>query len=145
MRRVGGSLALLRLRTRLRAAAVDRDCIRRLPSPPAAAALRRCGAAALRRCGAAALRRCGGPPGVALEGHESARQRGKTTGGAGVADPDMLSMALHLREQEMSLRDIAAKPVITTGKEKGQHPSPATVVRMLRDHDEQNAQAVVNT
>ncbi|AUA17267.1 hypothetical protein CFP59_09461 [Streptomyces malaysiensis subsp. malaysiensis] len=34
-----------------------------------------------------------------LEGHESARKRDKTTGGA---DPDMLSMALHLRDQEMS-------------------------------------------
>lgn len=36
----------------------------------------------------------------------------------------------------MSLRDIAAKLVITTGKKKGQHPSPATVMRMLRDHDD---------
>ncbi|MER7775941.1 recombinase family protein [Streptomyces sp. NPDC096191] len=34
-----------------------------------------------------------------LEGHESARKRGKTIGGAGVTDPDMLSMALHLRDQ----------------------------------------------
>ena len=35
----------------------------------------------------------------------------------------------------MSLRDIAARLVITKGKKKGQHPSPATVLRMLRDHD----------
>ncbi|MDX3612215.1 hypothetical protein [Streptomyces europaeiscabiei] len=34
-----------------------------------------------------------------------------------------------------------AKLVITTGKKKGQHPSPATVMRMLRDHDEQAATA----
>ncbi|MFB6881802.1 hypothetical protein ACFCY8_13300 [Streptomyces noursei] len=46
----------------------------------------------------------------------------------------MLSMALHLREQEMSLRDIAKRLVITTGAKKGQHPSPATVMRMLREH-----------
>ncbi|MER7780346.1 hypothetical protein ABTZ21_36015 [Streptomyces sp. NPDC096191] len=72
-----------------------------------------------------------------LEGHESARKRGKTIGGATVADPDMLAMALHLREQGLSLRDMAAKLVITTGKKKGQHPSPATVMRMLREHDEQ--------
>ncbi|MGR6999283.1 hypothetical protein ACU686_15945 [Yinghuangia aomiensis] len=26
--------------------------------------------------------------------------------------------------------------VITTGKKKGQRPSPATVMRMLRDHDD---------
>jgi hypothetical protein len=40
----------------------------------------------------------------------------------------------------MSLRDIAARLIIiiiTTGKKKGQHPSPATVMRMLREHDEQ--------
>jgi hypothetical protein len=36
----------------------------------------------------------------------SARKRGKTIGGAGATDDDMLSMALHLRDQEMSLRDI---------------------------------------
>jgi DNA invertase Pin-like site-specific DNA recombinase len=74
-----------------------------------------------------------------LEGHESARKRGKTIGGAGVTDTDMLSMALHLREQEVSLRDTARRLVITTGKKKGQHPSPATVMRMLREHDEQAA------
>ncbi|MFE7017667.1 hypothetical protein ACFVAQ_45670 [Streptomyces sp. NPDC057651] len=45
-------------------------------------------------------------------------------------------MALHLREQEMSLRDIAKRLVITTGTKKGQHPSPATVMRMLRERDE---------
>ncbi|CNF62347.1 site-specific recombinase%2C DNA invertase Pin [Mycobacterium tuberculosis] len=72
-----------------------------------------------------------------LEGHESARSRGKTIGGAGVTDDAMLSHALHLREQNLSLRDIAARLVITTGKKKGRHPSPATVMRMLHDHDEQ--------
>lgn len=77
----------------------------------------------------------------ALEGHESARKRGKTIGGATVAGPDMLSMALHLREQNMSLRGIATKLVITTGRKKGQHPSPATIMRMLREHDEQAATA----
>lgn len=50
-----------------------------------------------------------------LEGHVSARKRGKTIGGAGVTDDSMLSMALHLRDQEMSLRDIAKRLVITTG------------------------------
>ncbi|QFY14444.1 recombinase family protein [Nonomuraea phyllanthi] len=74
-----------------------------------------------------------------LEGHESARSRGKTIGGAAVTDEAMLSMALHLRSQNLSLRDIAARLVITTGKKKGRHPSPATVLRMLRDHDEANA------
>jgi DNA invertase Pin-like site-specific DNA recombinase len=74
-----------------------------------------------------------------LEGHESARTRGKTIGGAAVIDDAMLSMALHLREQNLSLREIAARLVITKGKKKGQHPSPATVLRMLREHDEKTA------
>ncbi len=47
-----------------------------------------------------------------------------------------------LRGQEMSLRDFAARLVISTGKKKGQHPSPATVMRMLREHDEKAAAAV---
>src|SRR6266568_481749 len=71
-----------------------------------------------------------------LEGHESARARGKAIGGAAVTDDAMLAVALHLRAQELSLRDIAARLVISAGKKKGQHPSPATVMRMLRDHDE---------
>jgi DNA invertase Pin-like site-specific DNA recombinase len=80
-----------------------------------------------------------------LEGHEAARARGKATGGAAVTSPAMLSMALHLRGQgNLSLRDIAGQlVVITTGKKKGQHPSPATVMRMLREHDEQ-AEAAQN-
>ncbi len=76
-----------------------------------------------------------------LEGHESARARGKSIGGAAVTDDAMLAAALHLRGQEMSLRDIAARLVIATGKKKGQHPSPATVMRMLREHDEPTATA----
>ncbi|MFI6300083.1 recombinase family protein [Nonomuraea sp. NPDC050790] len=71
-----------------------------------------------------------------LEGHESARARGKHIGGASVVDENMLSMALHLRGQGASLRDIAAKLVITSGAKKGRHPSAATVLRMLREHDQ---------
>lgn len=78
-----------------------------------------------------------------LEGHESARTRGKTIGGAGVTDESMLSMALHLREEKgMNLRDIAKRLVITTGAKEGQHPSPATGMRMLRVHDERTAAAL---
>ena len=47
-----------------------------------------------------------------LEGHESARARGKAIGGAAVTDDAMLAVALHLRGQELSLRDIAARLVI---------------------------------
>ena len=70
-----------------------------------------------------------------LEGHESARTRGKNIGGGSVTDSDMLSMALHLRSQELNLRDIASRLVIAKGKKKGQHPSPATILRLLREHD----------
>ena len=74
--------------------------------------------------------------GRTLEGHESARARGKHIGGAAVTDEGMLSHALHLRDQGLSLRDIAVRLVITKGKKKGQHPSPATVLRLLREHDQ---------
>jgi DNA invertase Pin-like site-specific DNA recombinase len=74
-----------------------------------------------------------------LEGHESARARGKAIGSASVADDAMLAVALHLRSQELSLRDIAARLVIATGKKKGRHPSPATVMRMLREYDEKTS------
>jgi DNA invertase Pin-like site-specific DNA recombinase len=76
-----------------------------------------------------------------LEGHEAARARGKVIGGAAVTDDAMLAVAFHHRGQGLSLRDIAARLVITTGKKKGQHPSPATVMRMLREHDEKTAAA----
>jgi DNA invertase Pin-like site-specific DNA recombinase len=79
-----------------------------------------------------------------LEGHESARTRGKTIGGAAVTDEAMLGMALYLREQELSLRDIAARLVIAKGKKKGQHPSPATVLRLLRDHYQRTAATSVS-
>ncbi|MEW2253291.1 hypothetical protein AB0907_38995 [Streptomyces sp. NPDC006975] len=79
--------------------------------------------------------------GRTLEAHESARERGQTTGGAGVADDDILSRAPHLSDPEMSLRDIAQRLVITTGTKKGRHPSPATIMRMLGEHDEQAATA----
>ncbi|TMR15912.1 recombinase family protein [Nonomuraea turkmeniaca] len=79
-----------------------------------------------------------------LDGHESARVRGKNIGGATVTDPAMLSMALHLRDQGQSLRDIAAQLLITQGKKKGKRPSPATVMRMLRDHDEHASAAEIN-
>jgi len=76
-----------------------------------------------------------------LEGRESARARGKAIAGAAVTDDAMLAVALHLRVQELSLPDIAARLVISIGKKKGQHPSPAAVMRMLREHDEKTAAA----
>lgn len=75
-----------------------------------------------------------------LEGHETARTKGKVIGGVKVSDEDMLATALRLRDEEnLSLRDIASRLIIRSGKKRGQHPSPATVMRMLREHDEQVA------
>ncbi|MFE7741992.1 hypothetical protein [Nocardia sp. NPDC057455] len=54
-------------------------------------------------------------------------------------------MALHLRSNNHSLRDIASRLVITTGKKKGRHPSPATVMRLLRDHDQNMLTAAATT
>ncbi|MEV3951264.1 recombinase family protein [Streptomyces halstedii] len=71
----------------------------------------------------------------ALEGMEGRRQQ-KETNEAGVADEGMLITALRLREQHLSLREIAGHLFIAQGTKKGQHPSPTTVMRMLRKHDE---------
>lgn len=79
--------------------------------------------------------------GKALEGHETARTKGKVIGGVKVSDDDILAMALHLRSQGLSLRDMAARLVIAKGAKKGQRPFPATVMRMLRERDEQAASA----
>ncbi|WP_405606802.1 hypothetical protein [Streptomyces sp. NBC_00076] len=39
---------------------------------------------------------------------------------------------------------VFSEKISTPGAKKGRHPSPATVMRMLREHDEQTA-AAVNT
>ncbi|MEU9056701.1 recombinase family protein [Streptomyces sp. NPDC048384] len=81
-----------------------------------------------------------------LEGQETARSKGKAIGGVKVSDDDMLATALRLRDEErLSLREIAARLVIRTGKKKGQHPAPATVMRLLREHDEQTLTALTPT
>ncbi|MFB7532166.1 recombinase family protein [Streptomyces sp. NPDC056178] len=59
-----------------------------------------------------------------LEGHESARKRGRTAGGVGATDNGMPPMAFHLRGRRTSLRNIAKRLVITTGTDKGRHLSP---------------------
>jgi hypothetical protein len=59
-----------------------------------------------------------------MEGHESARDRGKAIDGAAVTDENMLSLALHLRGQNLSLRDIAARLVITSGTKRAVPPRP---------------------
>jgi DNA invertase Pin-like site-specific DNA recombinase len=64
-----------------------------------------------------------------LEGHESARKRGKAIGGAAVIDDAMLSMALHLREHNHSLRDIAARLVIGVNDSASSRPETTRLNR----------------
>jgi DNA invertase Pin-like site-specific DNA recombinase len=70
----------------------------------------------------------------ALEGHESARKRGKTIKGAGLTGDSMLSTALHLRDSP----NTSSSP----RQEEGGSPSASAVIRMLHEHD---GQAVVST
>ncbi|WP_432021252.1 hypothetical protein [Streptomyces sp. 1222.5] len=62
-------------------------------------------------------------------------------GGVKVTDHDMRATAWRLRDEGLSLHEIAARLVIRTGKKRGQHPAPATVMRELREHDEQTTAA----
>jgi hypothetical protein len=48
-----------------------------------------------------------------------------------VFDDDMIAYARALRERGVAVSDIAAKLVIPTGKNKGAHPSVASVYRIL--------------
>jgi DNA invertase Pin-like site-specific DNA recombinase len=48
-----------------------------------------------------------------LEGHESARARGKAIGGAAVTDDAMLAVALHLRSKEMSVVPPASDRIVS--------------------------------
>jgi hypothetical protein len=47
--------------------------------------------------------------------------RGKVIGAAAVTDDVVLEFAPHMRDQELSLREIAARLVITSSKKKGRH------------------------
>ena len=78
------------------------------------------------------------------QGRPPSRARGKAIGGAAVTDDAMLAVALHLRGQEMSLRDIAARARYRHRQEEGPAPITGHVMRMLREHDEKAAAADVN-
>ncbi|MDX3540321.1 recombinase family protein [Streptomyces sp. MB09-01] len=71
-----------------------------------------------------------------LEGQASARERGRHGGRPKVVDDDMADYARSLRANGVPVPQIAQKLVITSGKNKGQRPSVATVYRMLADTDE---------
>lgn len=70
-----------------------------------------------------------------LDGHESARRRGKTIGGVFVLDDEVTAEVVMLRDQNLSLRQIASRVVIPSGAKKGKNPSPQTVMRVLQEYD----------
>ncbi|MFG1703470.1 recombinase family protein [Nonomuraea sp. M3C6] len=70
-----------------------------------------------------------------LEGQASARERGRHGGRPKVFDADMIAYARSLRKRGVAVPDIAGKLVIATGKNKGRHPSVASVYRALADGD----------
>jgi DNA invertase Pin-like site-specific DNA recombinase len=67
-----------------------------------------------------------------LAGQRAAEARGHRSGRPKVFDDEMLSRARELHEQGVSVPEIAANLTITTGKNAGQHPSVASVYRILR-------------
>ncbi|MGR6924218.1 recombinase family protein [[Actinomadura] parvosata] len=71
-----------------------------------------------------------------LEGQASARERGRHGGRPKVFDDDMIAYARSLRERGVAVPDIARKLVIPAGKNKGRHPSVASVYRVLADDSE---------
>lgn len=70
-----------------------------------------------------------------VEGQRSAAAQGRRGGRPRVFDQEMSSAALAMRDQGMSVPEIAASLVIPDGKNVGQHPSLASVYRALADAD----------
>ena len=68
-----------------------------------------------------------------IEGQRAAAAEGRHGGRPRVFDQVMTAAALGLREQGMSVPEIAASLVITEGKNAGQHPSLASVYRLLAE------------
>ncbi|MEV4374063.1 recombinase family protein [Nonomuraea sp. NPDC049637] len=66
-----------------------------------------------------------------LEGQASARERGRHGGRPRVFDDDMVAYARSLRERGVPVPEIASRLVISTGKNKGRHPSLSSVYRVL--------------
>ncbi|WP_206061730.1 hypothetical protein [Nonomuraea basaltis] len=64
-------------------------------------------------------------------GSASARERGRHGGRPKVFDDDMIAYARSLRARGVPVPEIARKLVIPTGKNKGRHPSLASVYRVL--------------
>jgi DNA invertase Pin-like site-specific DNA recombinase len=69
----------------------------------------------------------------ALEGQRTAAANGRHSGRPKLFDDDMLALARTLRDQGVSVPEIAARLTVKTGKNAGQHPSLASVYRALAE------------
>ncbi len=69
----------------------------------------------------------------AWKGQASARERGRHGGRPKVVDDGMADYTRSLRTNGVPVPEIARKLVITSGKNKGQRPSVATVYRILAE------------
>jgi DNA invertase Pin-like site-specific DNA recombinase len=70
-----------------------------------------------------------------IEGQQAAAAEGRHSGRPRVFDEEMTAAALAMRDQGMSVPEIAASLVIPEGKNAGQHPSLASVYRVLAEAD----------
>jgi len=70
-----------------------------------------------------------------IEGQQAAAAEGRRGGRPRVFDEEMTAAALTMRDQGMSVPEIAARLVIPDGKNAGQHPSLASVYRALAEAD----------
>lgn len=68
-----------------------------------------------------------------IEGQRAAAAEGRPGGRPRVFDEEMTAAALAMQAQGMSVPQIAASLVITEGKNAGQHPSLASVYRVLAE------------
>lgn len=70
-----------------------------------------------------------------LEGQQAAAVNGKPSGRPRVFDAEMVARARQLRDEGVSVPEIAERLFITQGKNAGRHPSVASVYRVLAEGD----------
>lgn len=70
-----------------------------------------------------------------VEGQRAAAAKGKASGRPRVLDGEMVARARQLREEGVSVPEIAEHLVIATGRTAGRHPSVASVYRALAEDE----------